>query len=228
VEKIRILLVAAPGDHRAAYLKALQGFDVVCDVAESLHDVVRDYSKVKYSGFLIDMTTLLRSSASDKAEANLLSDNFPVMRLSHKASEGIRCIPTGRYSGHGSTLDEFFRESCLNFTARSLRGTKRTNKVLNVLINRDINSKNSYMEKSVALNFSEEGCFLFSASRWRKGDTLWVAIMELGDKTPIKAEVLWTLPWGVKSQMPGIGVNFLSLSEEQADQIEAIIHAKKV
>ncbi|WP_320007921.1 PilZ domain-containing protein [Maridesulfovibrio sp.] len=228
MERIRILLIAAPGESRGAYLQVLQGFDVECDVAESLHDVVREHSKVKYSGFLIDIPTLLRSSAADKAEANLLSDNFPVMRLSHKSADGIRCIPTGKFSGHGSTLAEFFKESCQNFTARSLRGTKRANKVLNVLLNRDINSKNSHMEKSVALNFSEEGCFLYSVSRWRKGDTLWIAIMELNDKTPIKSEVQWAVPWGVKSQMPGIGVNFLSLSEDQADQIEAIIRAKKV
>ena len=228
MEKIQILLVAAPGESRKAYLSALKVFDVQYDVAESLHDVVRKHSKVKYSGFLIDIPTLLRSSASDKAEANLLSDNFPVMRLSYKTLDGIRCIPTGKYSGHGSTLEEFFKESCLNFTPRSLRGTKRTNKVLNVLLNRDINSKNSHMEKSVALNFSPEGCFLYSVSRWKKGDTLWIAIMELDDKTPIKAEVQWTVPWGIKSQMPGIGVTFLSLSEEQADQMEAIIMGKKV
>ncbi|WP_319779770.1 PilZ domain-containing protein [Maridesulfovibrio sp.] len=228
MEKIRILLVAAPGDNRGVYINALKEFDIQFDVTESLHEIALSHSKVKYSGFLIDIPTLLRSSASDKSEANLLSDNFPVMRLSHKAGEGIRCIPTGKYSGHGSTLDEFFKDSCLNFTARSLRGTKRANKVLNVLLNRDINSAHSQMEKSVALNFSPEGCFLYSVSRWKKGDTLWIAIMELDDKAPIKAEVHWTVPWGTKLQMPGIGVNFLSLSDEQGDQIEAIIQAKKV
>nr|WP_203544873.1 PilZ domain-containing protein [Desulfovibrio sp. JC010] len=221
-------MVAAPGDNRGVYLRALQEFDIQCDVAESLHDVALKHNKVKYSGFLIDIPTLLRSSAADKAEANLLSDNFPVMRLSYKAVEGIRCIPTGKFSGHGNTLDAFFKESCLNFTARSLRGTKRANKVLNVLLNRDISIPKSHMEKSVALNFSAEGCFLYSVSKWKKGDTLWIAIMELDDKAPIKAEVQWVVPWGIKSQMPGLGVNFLSLSEEQADQIDAIIQNKKV
>lgn len=228
MENIRILLVAAPGENRKAYLGALRSFDVECDVAESLHDVVLNHNKIKYNGFLIDIPTLLRSSASDKAEANLLSDNFPVMRLSHKAGEGVRCIPTGKFSGHGSTLGDFFKDSCRSFTARSLRGTKRTNKVLHVLLNRDINSPQSHMEKSVALNFSAEGCFLYAVSKWKREDTLWITIMELDDKTPIKAQVQWVVPWGVKSQMPGIGVNFLSLSEEQADQIDAIIQAKKV
>jgi Tfp pilus assembly protein PilZ len=228
VEKIRILLVAAPGDNRGAYLRALRDFKIDCDVAESLHDVVVNHNKIKYSGFLIDIPTLLRSSAADKAEAALLSDNFPVMRISNNSNEGIRCIPTGKFSGHGSTLKEFFQESCLNFTARSLRGTKRANKVLNVLLNRDISARNSYMEKSVALNFSAEGSFLFSVSKWRKGDTLWIAIMELDDKAPVKAEVQWVVPWGLKSQMPGIGVQFLTLSEGQADQIEALIHDKRV
>ena len=228
MDRMRILLVAAPGDNRGVYLQALKSFDLDCDVAESLHEISLKHNKVKYNGFLIDIPTLLRSTAADKAEANLLSDNFPVMRLSYKAAEGIRCIPTGKFSGHGNSLDEFFRESCHNFTARSLRGTKRANRVLNVLLNRDIRSSKSQMEKSVALNFSAEGCFLFSVSRWKKGDTLWLAFMELDDKTPIKSEVLWSVPWGMKSQMPGIGLRFLSLSEEQADQLDELIQAKKV
>ncbi len=228
MDRLRILLVAAPGDNRGVYLQAMKDYDLDCDVAESLHEISLNHNKIKYNGFLIDIPTLLRSTATDKAEANLLSDNFPVMRLSYKASEGIRCIPTGKFSGHGNSLDSFFKGSCLNFTARSLRGTKRANKVLNVLLNRDINSPKSHLEKSVALNFSAEGCFLYSVSRWKKGDHLWLAFMELAEKTPIKSEVLWVVPWGVKSQMPGIGLKFLSLSEEQADQIDELIQVKKV
>lgn len=228
MDKLRILLVVTPGDNRGVYIQSLNKFDLDFDVAESLHEISLKHNKVKYNGFLIDIPTLLRSSSTDKAEANLLGDNFPVMRLSYKAAEGIRCMPTGKFSGHGKTLEEFFNQSCQSFTARSLRGTKRANKVLNALLNRDINSSSSRMEKSVALNFSTDGCFLYSVSKWRKGETLWVAFMELSDKTPIKSEVLWSVPWGVKSQMPGIGLRFLSLSDEQADQIDELIQSKKV
>lgn len=228
MDRLRVLLVATPGNNRGVYVQALKSFDLDCDVAESFHEISQKYNKVKYNGFLIDIPTLLRSTAADKSEANLLSDNFPVMRLSYKASEGIRCIPTGKFSGHGSSFDTFFYESCRSFTARSLRGTKRANRVLNVLLNRDIHSSHSHMEKSVALNFSAEGCFLYSVTKWQKHDTLWIAIMELSDRAPIKAEVLWNVPWGIKSQMPGIGVKFLSLSEEQADQIDALVQDKKV
>ncbi|WP_245549595.1 PilZ domain-containing protein [Maridesulfovibrio hydrothermalis] len=211
-----------------AYIKALRSFDIQFDVAESLSDISKNYNKVKYNGFIIDVPTLLRAGAADKAEANLLIDNFPVLRLNYKASDGIRCLPTGKYSGHGNTLEEFLWENCSKFAPRSLRGTKKGTRVLNVLLNRDLNSPARGGEKSVTINFSSEGAFFFSVAGWKKGDSLWVLIKELSDKTPIKAEVMRVIPWGKTQAIPGISVNFLNLSEGQADQIEELIQEEKV
>ncbi|WP_432736539.1 PilZ domain-containing protein [Maridesulfovibrio sp. FT414] len=224
---LRVVLVSLPGPGREAYVKALRDLCVDFDVAESLRDISDVHSQVKYNGFLIDVPTLLRSGAADKAEANLLIDNFPVLRLNYQSSGGIRGIPTGRFSGISGDLKHFVSEQCANFPARSLRGTKRANKVLNVILNMDLNSPGSRIEKSVTLNFSTEGGFFFSVANWKKGDYVWIIVKELEDKTPIKSQVQWVVPWGREDQFPGIGVQFLTISNSQANQIDELIRGKK-
>ncbi|WP_320169994.1 PilZ domain-containing protein [Maridesulfovibrio sp.] len=224
---MRIILVSGPGSGREAYIKALREFGVAFDVSESLLDLSEMHNQVRCNGFIIDVPTLLRSGAADKAEANLLMDNFPVLRINYNASSGIRGIPSGRFSGTSGDLKTFILESCNSFPARSLRGTKRANKVLNVILNRDLNSPGSQIEKSVTLNFSTEGGFFFSVSNWKKGDYAWIVVKELDDKTPIKSLVQWVVPWGRLNHFPGIGVQFLNISNQQADQIDEFIRGKK-
>lgn len=225
---IRIILVSSSGASREAYVRALRGLGVTFDVAENLKDISENHNQIKYNGFLIDVPTLLRSGASDKAEVNLLIDNFPVLRLNYHPSGGIRGIPSGRFSGTSGILEDFLKESCRNFPARSLRGTKRANKILSVILNHDLSSPGRQIEKSVTINFSAEGGFFFSVGKWEKGDYVWIVVKDLDDKTPIKSQVQWVVPWGKKDHIPGIGVNFLNLSDRQASQIEELIKGKKV
>jgi len=228
VEGIKVILIAASSESRKEYIKAIERFNVHVDVVDSILEAYEKHGKTRYNGFLVDVATLLRSSAADKAEANLLIDNFPVLRLSFKASNGIRCIPTGKYSGLGNSLEEFLRDNCSKFVPRSLKGTKRGTKVLNVLLNRDLNSPTALVEKSVTINFSSEGAFFYSVARWKKDDLFWAVFKELSDRTPIKAQVKRVVPWGKTDSTPGIGVKFLNMSEEQIDQLEDLIEGKKV
>ncbi len=227
MSELRVVLVSSSGASREAYIRALRNLDIQFDVAESLKHISEVHGQVKYNGFLIDVPTLLRSSATDKTEANLLIDNFPVLRLNYQASSGIRAIPAGRFSGTSGDVEVFVNDHCKNFPARSVRGTKRANKVLNVLLSRDLNSPGSQIEKSVTLNFSTEGGFFYSVANWKKGDYVWIVIKELEDKTPIKSQVSWVVPWGRSDHFPGIGVQFLTISNSQTNQIDELIRGKK-
>lgn len=227
VEELRVVLISAPGAGREAYVKALRSVGIQFDVSESLTGLLDMHGQVKYNGFLIDVPTLLRAGAADKTEASLLIDNFPVLRLNYKSATGIRGIPSGRFSGTSGDLEIFLKDSCKNFPGRSLRGTKRANKVLNVLLSRDLNSPGSQIEKSVTLNFSIEGGFFYSVANWKKGDYVWIVIKELEDKTPIKSQVNWVVPWGRSDHFPGVGVHFVSITDSQVNQIDELIRGKK-
>ena len=66
---------------------------------------------------------------------------------------------------------------------------------------------------------SERGCFLFSVQDWALGETAWLTVMELSDRTPISAEVRRRIKWGTPMQIPGIGVEFKTIKELQAREI---------
>jgi len=52
---------------------------------------------------------------------------------------------------------------------------------------------------------------------------VWLRFLELSDQTPIKAIVCWQPHWGLKRQIPGIGVKFESLTEIQEKEINLIL-----
>ena len=75
------------------------------------------------------------------------------------------------------------------------------------------------MERTVTINVSKRGCFLFSAEDGMDGGNVWLTINELEDKTPIVGVVRWSVKWGRAMVMPGIGVAFESITPRQTDEL---------
>ena len=77
------------------------------------------------------------------------------------------------------------------------------------------------------MDVSERGCFLFSVQDWEPGETAWLTVMELSDRTPIGAEVRRCIKWGTPMHVPGIGVQFETIKESQAKEIsEKLVELK--
>ncbi|WP_291327783.1 pilus assembly protein PilZ [Desulfovibrio sp. UCD-KL4C] len=224
MDSVRILLICMPGQSREAYIKALEALNVEYDVIDNFSDILKKFNKIKYNGFLFDVATVVRAKGKDKAEANLFIERFPVLRVTYRASDNsIRGIPVGIFSGGSKELDDFVITVCSNFSARSLRGSRISSRVLNVLLRKEYSSGYIGIEKSVTFKISEEGGFFFSVSKWDEGDPLSVVIKELADRTPILSIVRNVQLWGYTDKLPGIEVRFLNLTEAQADQIEELM-----
>ncbi|MBI9110400.1 PilZ domain-containing protein [Maridesulfovibrio ferrireducens] len=221
---VRILLVCMQGQSREAYIKALDELNVEYDVVDNFGDTFKKFNKISYNGFLFDVATVVRAKAKDKAEANLFIERFPVLRVNYRASdEVIRGIPVGKFSGESKLLEDFVRKVCSVFPARSLRGSRTSSRVLNVLLRKEYSSGFISIEKSVTFDISEEGGFFFSVKKWEEGDPLSVVVKELADRTPILSIVRKVQVWGETDRLPGIEVRFLNLTEAQADQIEELM-----
>ncbi len=220
---VRILLVCMKGASLNAYIKELTNLGIAHDVVSSFGDTHK-HKKTKYNGFLFDVATVVRAKSKEKIEADRLVERFPVLRLNYLLSGGvIRGIPIGRFSGKSNELDYFITHVCANFPARSLRGSKSSSRVLNVLLRRELAKDKVNIEKSVTFDISEEGGFFFSVKRWEEGEPLSVVVKELADKTPILSIVKRVQVWGKTDQLPGIEVQFLTMTEAQADQIEELL-----
>jgi Tfp pilus assembly protein PilZ len=76
-----------------------------------------------------------------------------------------------------------------------------------------------HCERTVTVDLSREGCFVFSVRDWKPGDSAWFTIKELRDNTPICGLVRWCLKWGEGMRVPGIGLKFTEITESQAREI---------
>ncbi|WP_031483509.1 hypothetical protein [Maridesulfovibrio frigidus] len=223
MNEVRILLVCMEGASLNAYIKELDSLGVAYDVVPSFGDTYK-HKKTKYNGFLFDVATVVRAKPKEKIEANRFVERFPVLRINYLLSGNvIRGIPIGQFSGESNELVYFITHVCANFPARSLRGSKSSSRVLNVLLRRELGPDKIRIEKSVTFDISEEGGFFFSVKRWEEGEPLSVVVKELADMTPILSVVQRVQIWGKTDKIPGIEVKFLTMTEAQADQIEELL-----
>jgi Tfp pilus assembly protein PilZ len=69
------------------------------------------------------------------------------------------------------------------------------------------------------MNISRGGCFIFSNHKWEAGSDAWFIIKELTDQTPIRGEIKRKIDWGQKMSVPGIGIQFMDISDSQFKEI---------
>lgn len=223
MNKVRLMLVSIPGNSRQAYTQLLNNIGVDYDVVDNFSQIQKDYNKVKYNGFLIDVATIVRSNSKEKIEANHLIEHFPVLRINyHSSGNSIRGLPFGKFSGDGMSVENFIESECSTFPARSLRGSKRITKKLNVLVLRDERQPRGQAEKSVTTDLSVDSVFLFSVSKWEEGRSIWLIVKELSDHMPIEGIVERVVPWGAKNQFPGVAVRLVKMSNKQSEEISAM------
>jgi Tfp pilus assembly protein PilZ len=59
------------------------------------------------------------------------------------------------------------------------------------------------------------GCFIFSTHEWDLRTEVSFTVVEFPDPSPISGEVRWQIPWGKSQRIPGIGVKFVTIREDQ-------------
>ncbi len=224
MKNIRLLLVAEKGRAQKAYLEELDrtGADVDCiDSPDELHDRLCD---APYNGLLVDVPTMIRSESAKKSRVTQVMERFPVLRLLYNAEQGgIRGLSQGGMIRDNKSMHDFVLNECRVFPARSIRRTPRTDQVLNVLLAHDPGLFGKGEERTVMVNVSEKGCFVFSCDEWKADAAAWVVVAELEDQSPIELKIHWTRPWGASRRLPGIGASYASISDLQLEQIRQFL-----
>jgi hypothetical protein len=215
---IRILLIAMEDGERNIYREAIRGLGVKVSAVPSLKGLNADVTDLYFHGVVIDMPTKINALKNDREFIYSMLRKFPATHVSlERDSRQIRVFYPGQ--DPGATLLDFVNNKCRPFTPRRLGYHIRKEIHFNVLLSkdRDLGIKNS--EQTVTVDVSEKGCFLFSVQDWRTGDTAWLTVTELSDRTPISAEVCHCVKWGMGMQVPGIGVKFKGIKELQTKEI---------
>ena len=225
MEDTKILMIVKSAEARAAYEEALSGIEVAYDIAGSFNEVLQMTIENVYSGLLIDILTLIRSSKEEKAIAYDCINCYPSLRVKWDTKQktmNLSPLEQAFSADTRSTLAFFIEGRCKTFTARSMRRYPRKETVIGLLFADSRQASESDSLKSFTVNISQGGAFVHTTHSFRKGQTVWLRFLEMLECAPIEAEVCWQVEWGVLRGIPGLGLRFKFDSEDQADEVKGM------
>jgi hypothetical protein len=218
---MKLILVCKEGEARQAYLNEMKVLGVEVDVVSSYYEFLKTRISNPYQGLMIDLVTQMKMSLEEKNVSKEILGFFPTLRLKWDAESGsIRNISIGKTTASGS-LKEFIHTECQSFTARAVRLNMRKVVHFNVLLSYDGSMDEKNLERTVTINISKGGCFLFSGRDWSNTPKTWLIINELQDKTPITGVIRWSVEWGKQMTIPGFGLSFKHI---KPSQLEELVH----
>lgn len=216
---IKLALVSPEGEIRGIYARAIKALDVQCDVVTTFKELYYSMEKVPYNGILIDLATKTKAPHDDLGLVENVLGNFPVLYL--KWEEQTKSIKT-YYPGQqlvGGDLGDFVGKQCCSFDARTISTEKRLGFHHCILLSKDSAFREGNIERTITLNVSEGGCFIFTNQEWEIRSNVWIIVKGISDESPIIGGVRWFFKWGTRGQAPGIGIKFLQIKEAQMHEI---------
>lgn len=214
--EIRVLLIVQDESSRNKYLEALSGCDVRVYVSSSFQNMDAEICTQSFHGIFLDLPTKIKALKQNKYYVYGLLEYFPVAQLRYNEKTGqISCFYSSQENG-GSMAD-FIRLECRNVVPRMLRSDTRKDIHFNVRIFRT--PEDVPLEHTATINISKGGCFLFSVRPWRIDDDVWLEFMELSRNRFLHGRIRRIVPWGESKQIPGIGIEFLDITESQLAEI---------
>lgn len=221
----KILIVADVDGAKEAYAEAATRFHVSWEVAFSFKECLRRATEDSFSGIIIDILTLLRSSQDEKNIAYDLINLYPTLRLTwdkRNRQINLGLLEQSYFIDPEAEL-RLFMERCRSFSPRSMRKHDRVPVCLNALLSADESCPEGTSARTFTVNISEGGAFLHTVAPYERGEVVWLTLTDLADTAPIKGRVCWKIEWGLPHRaVPGIGVQFEIISQGQVQELQRI------
>lgn len=214
-----VLLVSRSASRSQIYREALDCLGISCLAISELKEAVILASGTPLNGILLDMPVFIKATPSEKLACEDILNALPSAYLNiAPATDTIKLLTANNAQGTAKTLNEY-SELCKGFTPRIVRPKNRYPLHLQALLN-SIPAQDK-PEQTVTLNASTQGCFVFSSNpEYQFNQQVEIQFIGLKDKTPVVSNICWLQRWGTaEHHIPGIGVNFDNLSEEQRSEI---------
>jgi Tfp pilus assembly protein PilZ len=223
---VRVLLISRPGQAREIYARALQRAGAEVDVAGSIEDLHEAVTHQPYHGVVVDIPTKIQALRDHKELVSSILGSFPVIQVNVDPATGrIRALRYG-CDRKNDRLEDFIRRECRRAVPRLFRRRPRSSICCQVRLRAVRCSSGAPGERTVSVNLSEGGCFLFTAKAYAVGDKVSMLFREIDPRRPLMGVVRHRIPWGERSVMPGIGVEFSDLDDYQRQILKDLLHAK--
>ncbi|WP_225072118.1 PilZ domain-containing protein [Desulfuromonas sp. CSMB_57] len=205
----------------AIYRRALEELGADCETAGNFTELKQTLLQRPFNGVVIDVLTAVRANPEEKLLLQEIAEAYPTLRVRWDAGAArIRGLVFGKSLAGDHPLRYFLEHVCRNHPPRAFRASRRHAIHLNGLLSRDSEFPPDQLERTVTLDISLGGCFLVTFDdHWENQQHAWLQLLELSDPTPIKIIIRRVNPWGKKPSIPGLGVEFLQLHPDQAEEL---------
>ncbi|MCP4220577.1 MAG: PilZ domain-containing protein [bacterium] len=178
----------------------------------------------RYSGFIIDLRTMMRANADDKDFFNELIDSFPAIRISHSIDrKDVKGNIRNKNLTNKELFDFFLDDLCHYFEPRGIRTGNRKRTYLNVEL--FLSESGNKPLRANTVDISENGCFIATPATITKNDTIKIVIKEFNDPRPILCTAKWLIAWGESSRhLPGVGVRIDALTPGQKEELTDLLN----
>ncbi len=209
---VKLLLVVKDQKRERHYFDVLNEHGATCRAVSSLPDAVTTASEEPHCGVLVDMQLMLKIPSAQRMDVEDLLNCLPSATLNiHGPSGDIRILPRG-VKASGCTSVEHFIKQCACSGPKIFFHRKRDPIHYNVTL--DISPEFTSPYKTVCIDYSAGGCFLFCVREdFTVGRTVWITMPDAVSESPRKAVVCWIRVWGTTQSIPGIGVRFVDVSD---------------
>jgi hypothetical protein len=222
---MKLILICKEGESRQAYLTEIATIGVDVDVVSSYSEFLNTKAINSYQGLMVDLVTQMKMSADERIIAKDILEFYPTIQLKWDAESGsISNISFGKSATRNTmrefiSIRDFISSECQSFKARAIRQSMRKMIHFNVLLSTEERMDEKYLERTVTINMSKSGCFVFSGRVWTKYPTVWFIMNDLKDKTLISGDIRWSVEWGKRRVIPGIGIRFKQIKPSQIEEL---------
>jgi hypothetical protein len=225
---IRLVLVVNDKKNQKFYEQHLASYDdIELEIFPSLVDFRNQSHGKLYSGFLVDIRTLIKSGGGEKLLFSHLLQHFPVMRVTKKPGSDsfsglLESKSLGRLKGQ-ALLDAFINDLCRKNPPRDVPSGRQKGIFHSVFLY----FSDDFLrepEKAVIENLTVKTCFVVTNQNCSKGSHVWLVFTEMKEQTPIQCEIKWAKPWTPGSlYLPGYGVSFIGVLDEQVAELAELV-----
>ena len=213
---LTLLLVVQRREARERYLAATQPTGAHIDTVDTLDGFMTAVIHRAYHGLIIDVRSKINLFGAHRDLILSVCRRYPVILVNFDPErETVRALLFGRHQARGR-LPELIERHCRTHRPEKFRAHRRQATHFNVRLSLAAEViQNESAIRTVTLDVSRGGCFLFFAGPDIEGERVRLEFIELDDPSPIQAEVRRQIPWGTPMRVPGIGVAFIDASEAQ-------------
>ena len=215
-----IAILSRNKEEEKAIAEAIGAFEVDYAFESTLHNLRDNLLERPCNGIMFCITSLVGIDQTSKSFIQTLEQVYPIARIRWNKSKGSFSLIASR-SGRVETISDFVT-ICSNFAPRRLRRSERLSKTLNALVSAVPNFSDS--TRTFTINISPRGCFLHTLREWNIGDSVFIKIQELPDRSTIEGRVIRYVPWGIPFQVQGIGIQFTNVENKLIEELQRLLY----